>query len=131
MARSGHGVSTQALRTFVAMRRGAAFEAWLRNRGLPADVSDEWAGHAVWAIGFAAGRWGKALFDATPAELQELADSGAGDWREVGPAVVAWFDWLRGEDDEQPNPAAYVRHPSALPRLRLVEGGGKSGATSV
>jgi hypothetical protein len=106
------------------MRRGAAFEAWLCKRGLPREVAEEWAGHAVWATGFVAGRWNKALYDATPAELQVLADSATVDWREVGPAVVAWFDWLRGPDEEQSNPASYVRHPSAVPRLRLVEGSG-------
>lgn len=105
------------------MRRGASFEAWLRNRGCPDDVAGEWAGHAVWATGYAAGRWGKVLFDATPAELQELAEAGWVDWEHVGPAVTAWFDWLRGADDPSLNPATAVRDPSAVPRLRLVQGG--------
>lgn len=105
------------------VRRGASFEAWLRNRGLPADVAEEWASHAVWVTGYAAGRWGKVLFDATPAEMQDLASSGWVDWEQVGPAVSAWFDWLRGEDDV-PDPTSVVRHPSAVPHLRLVEGSG-------
>jgi hypothetical protein len=123
MTRLGHGVSTGSVRTLQEVRRGASFEAWLRNRGLPADVAEEWAGHAVWVTGYAAGRWGKVLFDATPAELQELAAGGWVDWEQVGPAVSAWFDWLRGEDDV-PNPTTVVRHPSVVPRLRLVEGSG-------
>ena len=119
----GHGVSTLPVRTLDRVRRGASFEAWLRNRGFPADVAEEWAGHAVWATGYAAGRWGKVLFDSTPAELQELASSGWVDWEQVGPAVSAWFDWLRGEDDV-PDPASAVRHPSVVSHLRLVEGSG-------
>ena len=123
MARMGHGVSTRSVRTVVSMRRGASFEAWLRKRGYPEDVAEEWAGHAVWATGYAAGRWGKVLFDATPAELQELADNGWVDWEHVGPAVTAWFDWLRGNDDDSFNPAGTVRHPATTPHLRLVQGG--------
>jgi hypothetical protein len=111
------------MRTVEAMRRGASFEAWLRKRGCPEDVAEEWGGHAVWATGYAAGRWGKVLFDASPNELQQLADSGWVDWERVGPAVAAWFDWLRGADDDTFNPAAAVRHPSAMPHLRLVQGG--------
>lgn len=103
------------------MRRGASFESWLRNRGLPGDIAEEWAAHAVWASGYAAGRWGKLLFDATAAELQAMADSGLVDWQEVGPAVAAWFDWLRPTDADVPNPVTVVRHPSAAPRLRLVQ----------
>jgi hypothetical protein len=121
MARMGHGVSTPAGRTLELVRRGASFEAWLRNRGLPADVAEEWAGHAVWATGYAAGRWGKVLFDVTQAELGQLAASGWVDWEQVGPAVKAWFDWLRGDDDV-PNPAGGLSHPSVVPHLRLVEG---------
>ena len=120
MARMGHGVSTGPLRTVGSMRRGATFEAWLRKRGYPDDVAEEWAGHAVWATGYAAGRWGKVLFDATPGELQELADTGWVDWSQAGPAIAAWFEWLRGVSDDVVNPVAGVRHPSTTPHLRLV-----------
>lgn len=122
MARLGHGVSARSVRTLNTVRRGASFEAWLRDRGIAAEVAEEWAGHAVWVTGYAAGRWGKVLFDVTPAELEELAAGGWVDWAQVGPAVSAWFDWLRGEPDV-PHPTSDVRHPSATPRLRLVEGG--------
>lgn len=117
------------------MRRGATFEAWLRKRGYPADVAEVWAAHAVWATGYAAGRWGKVLFDVTPSELAELSTSGWVDWEQVGPAVVAWFDWLQGHDDRVDRRVAWVtgagpatasvpsHHPSAAPRLRLLEGG--------
>ncbi|HVF75421.1 MAG TPA: hypothetical protein VM938_10265 [Acidimicrobiales bacterium] len=103
------------------MRRGAGFEAWLRNRGFPDDVSEVWVGHAVWATGYAAGRWGKPLFEATTAELQQLADSGHADWQEVGPAVTAWFEWLGDDKSGAVNPAKYVRSASGRPRLRLVD----------
>lgn len=116
------------------MHRGATFEAWLRKRGYPADVAEEWAAHAVWATGYAAGRWGKVLFDVTPSELAELSTSGWVDWEQVGPAVVAWFDWLRGNDDriERRREAAAASasasgpaatHPSAAPYLRVLDGG--------
>jgi len=110
------------VRTLGPVRRGASFEAWLRDRGVAADVAAEWAGHAVWVTGYAAGRWGKVLFDVTPAELEELAAGGWVDWEQVGPAVDAWFDWLRGED-LAPRASGGLRHPSAVPHLRLVEGG--------
>ncbi|MBW3668800.1 MAG: hypothetical protein KY443_06260 [Actinobacteria bacterium] len=103
------------------MRRGASFEGWLRNRGLPADIAEKWAGHAVWASGYAAGRWGKLLVEATSAELQAMADSGLVDWQEAAPAVAAWFDWLRPPSAEAPNPVTVVRHPSTAPRLRLLQ----------
>ena len=120
MVRLGHGVSTGSVRTLVSVRRGASFEAWLRDRGIADEVAAEWASHAVWVTGYAAGRWGKVLFDVTPAELADLAEGGWVDWEQVGPAVSAWFDWLRGED-LAPRPSS--GHPSAVPHLRLVEGG--------
>lgn len=106
------------------MRRGAGFEAWLRKRGLPVDVAEEWAAHAVWATGYAAGRWGKVLFDVTPSELSELATSGWVDWEQVGPAVSAWLEWLRC-DEELPDLTRLEprTHPSTMPRLRVLEGG--------
>jgi hypothetical protein len=122
MTRLGHGVSTGSVRTLGPVRRGASFEAWLRDRGVAADVAAEWAGHAVWVTGYAAGRWGKVLFDVTPTELEELAAGGWVDWEQVGPAVGAWFDWLRGED-LVPRQSGGLRHPSVVPHLRLVEGG--------
>jgi hypothetical protein len=119
------------------VRRGASFEAWLRKRGYPADVAEQWAAHAVWATGYATGRWGKVLFDVTPSELADLATSGWVDWEQVGPAVTAWFDWLRGDEErvERRRVAAAApagpagprttprTHPSAAPYLRVVEGG--------
>ncbi len=123
MARSGHGVSTVAIPTVGAVRRGAAFETWLRNRGYPGDVAEVWAGHAVWATGYAAGAWGKSLFEATAADLQVLADSGSIDWQEVGPAIAAWFDWLGADRVGAVNPAAQVLAAAERPRLRLVDGG--------
>jgi len=121
MARTGHGVSTRSVRTVVGMRRGAGFEAWLRKRGLPEDVCEIWVAHAVWATGYAAGRWGKSLFDATTDELQQLADGGHVDWQEVGPAITAWFEWLGDERTGVRNPAEYVRTASDRPRLRVVD----------
>lgn len=122
MARMGHGVSTRPVRTVGPMRRGASFEAWLRKRGYPDDVAEEWAAHAVWATGYAAGRWGKVLFDATPAELRELSGAGWADWEQVGPAVTAWLEWLGRTDEADDRPPGRLPR-SGPPRLRLVEGG--------
>ena len=94
----------------------------MRNSGFPADVAQVWAAHAVWATGYAAGSWGKSLYEATTADLQALADSGFADWQEVGPAVCAWFDWLGDERHPVDNPATRVRTASDPPRLRLVDG---------
>lgn len=80
-----------------------------------------WVGHAVWATGYAAGCWGKSLFEATTDELQQLADGGHADWQEVGPAITAWFEWLGDDNGGAGNPAEYVRTASDPPRLRLVD----------
>ena len=107
--------------TVRSVRRGMAFELWLTKEGIAPEQAAAWAAHAVYVNGYVAGRYGKVLYDATTAELDELARSGWVDWEQVGPAVVKWFEWLHGGlGGLEDNPAQAVATAPVPPRLRLV-----------